>query len=187
MLGITPATLRRWVDDGDVAAFVTPGGHRRFPRAVIEQLVPQASSRRKPLKSVDASAARVTRGYRRSSERAGTSLDDRDRAEFRARGQRLLMLLIAHLNEDGRPRARLEPAMHEAADYGRRAAILGTPISEAIDAFIRFRKAFMSELAASARRRHLTAGELTVLILEAEQALDQLLAALTDGYSGERG
>ena len=35
LLGVTPATLRRWADHGDVAAFVTPGGHRRFPRTVI--------------------------------------------------------------------------------------------------------------------------------------------------------
>ena len=35
--------MRRWADHGDVAAFVTPGGHRRFPRSAIESLVPRTS------------------------------------------------------------------------------------------------------------------------------------------------
>src|SRR3984893_16575989 len=58
LLGITPGTLRRWADQGDVAAFVTPGGHRRFPRSAIESLVPQTRTRRPLLTGLTASASR---------------------------------------------------------------------------------------------------------------------------------
>lgn len=184
ILGITPATLRRWADRGDVPAFVTPGGHRRFSRAVIDGLVPPTAPRRHLLKDPDASALRVARGYMRSAREALTALTQDDRAELRARGHRLLELVIDYLNHDARPRAGRAQALQEAADYGRRAAMAGTPMPEAIGAFVRFRKALMTELAASARRRHLNATELAGLMLEAEQVVDQLLLALTEGYSG---
>src|SRR4030081_2486272 len=70
VLGITPATLRRWADHGDVAAFVTPGGHRRFPRSAIESLVPQPRTRRPMLTGLGASASRVARAYLRT-QRSG--------------------------------------------------------------------------------------------------------------------
>lgn len=40
MVGVSPATLRRWSDDGHVTAFTTPGGHRRFSRTTILDLLP---------------------------------------------------------------------------------------------------------------------------------------------------
>src|SRR5512140_2232288 len=36
-LGIHPATLRRWADDGEIAIMVTPGGHRRFAIAELDR------------------------------------------------------------------------------------------------------------------------------------------------------
>lgn len=39
LLGVHPATLRRWADQGDVLVMVTPGGHRRFPRLEVERLI----------------------------------------------------------------------------------------------------------------------------------------------------
>ena len=165
-------------------AFVTPGGHRRFSRVVIDGLVPRSVPRRHLLKDPDASALRVARGYKRSAGGALTPLTQDDRAEFRARGHRLLELVIEYLNNDSPSRAGMAPALREAAEHGRRAAVAGTPLPEAIGAFVRFRKALMTELAASARRRHLNAAELAGLMLEADRVVDQLLLALTEGYSG---
>ena len=39
MLGVHPATLARWVDEGHLRAFRTPGGHRRIPRGEVERLL----------------------------------------------------------------------------------------------------------------------------------------------------
>lgn len=39
MLGVSTATLRRWTVAGEVDAFTTPGGHRRYARATIEALL----------------------------------------------------------------------------------------------------------------------------------------------------
>lgn len=189
LLGITPATLRRWADHGDVAAFVTPGGHRRFARTAIEALVPHNPDRR-PLTGLGDSATRVARVYRRSSPAArpaatGGPLSEADRAEFKERGHRLLMLLLDHLADETRPRsgAKLAEAVAAASEYGRRAAALGASLSETVEAFVRFRGAFTGELAALARRRRLDTQAATALLVEADGAVDRLLVALMNGHS----
>lgn len=40
LVGVSPATLRRWSDNGDIRTFTTPGGHRRFSRSAILGLLP---------------------------------------------------------------------------------------------------------------------------------------------------
>ncbi len=40
LIGVSPATLRRWSDNGDIRTFTTPGGHRRFARSAILGLLP---------------------------------------------------------------------------------------------------------------------------------------------------
>ena len=191
LLGITPATLRRWADHGDVAAFVTPGGHRRFARSAIEALVPRTSARR-PLTGLGDSATRVARVYTRSGRAGrpaatGGALSEADRAEFKERGRRLLTLLLDHLADERRPRsgAKMAEAVAAASEYGRRAASLGASLSEAVEAFVRFRGAFTGELAAIARRRRLDTPEATALLVEADGAVDRLLVALMNGH-GER-
>jgi DNA-binding transcriptional MerR regulator len=193
MLGITPATLRRWADQGDVAAFVTPGGHRRFPREAIESLVPRAR-RRPALAGVSVTATRVARVYRRAKP-AGrpapppwlAGLSDEEKAEFRERGHRLLSMLLEQLDEESAHPllGSLAEVAAAAAEYGSRAAALGASLSETVEAFVRFRAAFIGELAVMARRRRLDTREATALLVEAEHAADRLLVALMNGHSGE--
>jgi len=38
LLNVHPSTLRRWADQGDILAVVTPGGHRRFSQQEIERM-----------------------------------------------------------------------------------------------------------------------------------------------------
>ncbi len=40
LVGVSPATLRRWSDNGDIRTFTTPGGHRRFAKSAILGLLP---------------------------------------------------------------------------------------------------------------------------------------------------
>ena len=198
MLGITPGTLRRWADHGDVAAFVTPGGHRRFPRSAIESLVPRPRTRRPVLTGLTASASRVARAYLRT-QRPGrvagdpgiAALTDAERAELKDRGHKLLLLLLDHLNEAPRSSPlrsslRLAEAEDQAVQYGRRAAALGASLSATLEAFVRFRGAFIAELAGMARRRRLDTREATALLVQGESAVDRLLVALTNGYAAEK-
>jgi excisionase family DNA binding protein len=194
MLGITPGTLRRWADHGDIATFVTPGGHRRFPRSAIESLVPQPRARRPVLTGLSASASRVTRAYlqggrpgRPAAVPGIATLTAAERGDLKDRGRRLLLLLLDHLNEEPRRSpVKLIEAEEQAYLYGQRAAALGATLSATLEAFVRFRGAFSAELAAIARRRRLDTREATALLVGGEGAVDRLLVALTNGYSAAR-
>jgi excisionase family DNA binding protein len=45
MFHVSPKTVVRWAEDGKLPHIVTLGGHRRFPRASIESLVPTMTQR----------------------------------------------------------------------------------------------------------------------------------------------
>ena len=191
LLGITPATLRRWSDHGEVPTFVTPGGHRRFPRTVIEGMVPPVRSRRPSLAGLGASPERMAQAYRRARpvEHANqprwlAALSDAERIEFGQRGRQLLAVVLEHLDAQDRPQAaqKLEQAASGAGEYGARAAALGAPLAETVELFLRFRSSFVGELAGVARRRRLDTREATALLVEAESAMDRLLISLMNGY-----
>ena len=190
-LGITPATLRRWADQGQIAAFVTPGGHRRFPRSVIEGLVPRARQRRPALAGLGADPQRMAQAYRRArpAERPApapwlTALSEAERQDFRTRGHLLLAIVLDHLDAPDRRIAatKLQEAAGAAREYGTQAALRGASLSETVELFLRFRSSFVGELAGIARRRRLDSREATALLIEAESAMDSLLVALLAGH-----
>jgi hypothetical protein len=155
--------------------------------------MPRPRRRRPMLTGLGASASRVARAYLRT-ERTGrlpndpgrAVLTEAERAELGQRGRRLLLLLLNHLNDNaGGESGKLVEAEVEAAEYGRRAAALGATLSATLGAFVRFRGAFIGELAAIARRRRLDTREATVLLVEGESAVDRLLVTLTSGYTAE--
>jgi excisionase family DNA binding protein len=39
LLGVSPNTVARWARNGQIPCHVTIGGHRRFERAVVEELL----------------------------------------------------------------------------------------------------------------------------------------------------
>jgi len=39
LLGVSAATLRQWTDEGNLKAFVTPGGHRRYSREELKEFM----------------------------------------------------------------------------------------------------------------------------------------------------
>jgi hypothetical protein len=71
-------------------------------------------------------------------------------------------------------------------EYGRRADALGASLAATLEAFVRFRGAFIAELAAIARRRRLDVREATALLVEGESSVDRILVALTSGYTAGR-
>jgi excisionase family DNA binding protein len=45
MLHVSPKTVDRWADQGRIGCIVTLGGHRRFARADVEEVVAAMTSR----------------------------------------------------------------------------------------------------------------------------------------------
>jgi len=193
LIGVSPATLRRWSAAGDVQAFTTPGGHRRFARSTILGLLPSARRQRPTLERLGETPQHMTRIYRRHAAQAchGVSwvagLSEDELEPLRDHGRRiagaLLVFIDAATPEERRP-AMLK-AVGAATEYGRIAARGSGEIRETVEAFLRFRMLFLGELAQVARRRGLDTVEATNLLVTATQAIDQLLVALMSGHEAE--
>jgi excisionase family DNA binding protein len=190
LLGVSPGTVRRWADNGQLASFVTPGGHRRFPRAVVESLIPAA---RGAMTADDGgfSGEAISAAYRRLGGSAAKlppwieQLSESDRLEFRERGRALVGLLLEHLDAAGPRQAevRLEAAQGIAREYGRRAASLGASLSETVQGFLFFRAPFVGEIARQAAGRGLDTRQATTMLVKAEAAMDRLLRSVLESFS----
>jgi excisionase family DNA binding protein len=193
LIGVSPATLRRWSAAGDVQAFTTPGGHRRFARSMILGLLPSARRQRPTLERLGETPEHMTRVYRRHVAQAGhgvtwlAGLSEDELEPLRDHGRRiagsLLVFIDAATPEERRP-AMLK-AVSAAEEYGRIAARGSAEIRETVEAFLRFRMLFLGELAQVAQRRGLDTIEATNLLVTATQAIDQLLVALMSGHESE--
>ncbi len=197
LLGVDPDTLRRWADAGKIEVFVTPGGHRRFPRAAVEALIP-SPPRPTRFRSLDAIGAPVDRIAadlrRRVRAEVGAApwthgLDEEDRQAFRERGRAASALLLRCLNATRR--GERERLLFEVEDvgrmYGRDARERGLSLGEATQALLFFRAQFMAQIANVARRRNLPPAQSAQLFAEADRALDRMLLALIETHQTKRG
>lgn len=190
MLGVSPSTVRRWADSGMVRTFVTPGGHRRFSRAGLEALLPDRPSGRPSLSDLGETPGRMARGYRRETDETTghlpwiEELDDARREHFRNHGRGIVTALLEALDTDdpGLRADLLHSAEESCTEYGQFAGREGLPSSVTADLFLRFRRPFLAELGALARRRELDASATSNLITEANTALDGLLLATLRGW-----
>jgi excisionase family DNA binding protein len=190
LLGVSPATLRRWSDAGRLKVFTTPGGHRRFSRAALKRLLPADRSRRPSLGNSGLTPVRIARSYRRATREASTALTwvvaltDEQRTRFRERGQLLAAGLLQYLDATRPESARetLKELSVFAAEDGRVAAEIGLSLSQTVESFLRFRSPFLHELVVEARRRGFDTNETTDLMELAERGIDQLLVATMTGH-----
>ena len=191
MVGVSPATLRRWSDAGRVRVFTTPGGHRRFSRSALQRLLPADRGRRPALGTAGLTPARIVQSYRRAKRETARALpwvlalSDEQRTLFRERGHVLATGLLQYLDATQPETAghHLKLAAIEAAEYGRMAAGLSLSLSQTVEGFLRFRAPFFHELVLAARRRGFGTSETTELIELAERGMDQMLVATMSGHS----
>ena len=120
LLGVHPATLRRWADQGDILVMVTPGGHRRFPRTEIDRLLgasAHAEDEAQFAQHVVDQALAHTRAQLAQQQDANwvTGFDASERDAKRESGRRLMQLLRRLLTAaDGE----LEPLLDEVRTIG---------------------------------------------------------------------
>lgn len=192
LLGVDPDTLRRWADEGRVAAFTTPGGHRRFDRRSLEQLV--VAGRTGPggaLAGLGATQDRLSAAYRRRYERPPVAEPDpratippADRESFRESGRLLVDALVRALDETGPAGAGAErEAAALAAALGDRLARHGVPLPDAVAMFVSARRPFLEELRAMAQRRAVDATRVNRLYDHATNLLDGLLLAFVEAHA----
>lgn len=190
LVGVSPATLRRWCNAGDVRAYTTPGGHRRFARAAVLGMLPPASRVRPTVASLGQTAGSITRAYRRAARgplawpAAIEALGSPAREPFREGGRTIVTALAEYLDAAGSHDAarRLEVAQLAAARQGQLASRHGVTLGDTVQLFLRFRAPFLHQLGTVARRRCLDATAATDLLETATDAFDRLMPALIAGH-----
>jgi excisionase family DNA binding protein len=185
LLGVTTSTLRRWGDSGRVPMKRTLGGHRRFPREGIDQLVgaPPAeiavAPEPQPTWNFDAREMAHQEWHTRF---AAGPLTDR----MRGLGQRLLGLLIQYINRREDDRRFLVEARAVGATYGREAHEGEISLHDAVEAFLYFRSAFSRlamPLPGIAQPTDLAAA--MGLRTRIDLFMDAILLGMVAGYEGE--
>jgi excisionase family DNA binding protein len=189
LLGVAPATLRRWVAEGKVPALTTPGGHHRLARASVEALLPHRILT--PLPADDPlTADRIHRAYREAARGSGEpptflgGVPKEAREPLRAHGRIITGSILRYLEApDGDAReAALAEGLIAAAAYGRIARNLGASMRETVATFLRFRMPLMHEMAGASRRQGLNAAGATEILEAVTVAIDRLLDAPLEGY-----
>jgi excisionase family DNA binding protein len=67
-LGVSPASLRKWSDGGQVTFYRTPGGQRRYSRADLEEFI---RSMRQPSRPAASSAGNESNGAGNGARSSG--------------------------------------------------------------------------------------------------------------------
>ncbi len=145
LLGVHPATLRQWADQGEIPSQRTPGGHRRFRRPDLEARMAGEAGNRADIEAemVVHSAMGRTRldahGGKLAAEPWFEQLDEGGREEHRELGRRVAESLLRYLAH-GDPSA-LEEARQAGHNYGLASQHWKLRPSDAVRAFLYFRDA----------------------------------------------
>jgi excisionase family DNA binding protein len=143
IIGVHPATVRNWAEQGDIPFRRTPGGHRRFRRADLQQWLALHHLARPTEALVIVQSAlgrtRLEIGDRQKLTRLEwyTRLSPEAREIMRQQGLRLMDSLIHHLTEPG-----LRDELHTATEIGQTYGALlkreGLALSEALQGYFYF-------------------------------------------------
>lgn len=193
LIGVSPATLRRWSTAGEVEAFITPGGHRRFARSTILALLTCTSSQRAIRPLPGQTSEQMNDIYRRKLAHAcrgvtwlvGVGAEELE--PLRHNGRQITGSLLSFIDAltPGERRMAIQNALAAATEYGCITARREAEIGEAVEVFLRFRTLLLDKLVEATQYRGLNTIETTDVLVAATQATDQLLAALIKGHESQ--
>jgi excisionase family DNA binding protein len=190
LVGVSPATLRRWSDAGDIDAFTTPGGHRRFSRSSIAGLISTDRAGQPSADQLDRIRARLDRALRVGSRRLAAdapwaaAFDDDDRADIALQGRRIVDGLVGALDErTATEMARSSATTHAAVVCGELAARRGIPLGALIAAGLQLDAIAVHEIAEAARRLDLDGSTTARWLDEAACTIDRLLGEAMRGHA----
>ena len=145
-LGVHPATLRRWTDQGDILVVVTPGGHRRFPHSEVERLAhrhqskpPEAGTLRMALEHQALTHTRAEIAEH-PDERWMTLLDEQAREEQRRLGRRVMGLMMQYVSVNDDAEDLLREARTIGHTYAEMTQRTGLGLSQTLQAMMFFRE-----------------------------------------------
>ena len=147
VMGVHPATLRAWADQGRIASRRTAGGHRRFSRSELQTWIEARRSHDAGAQALVQNAlGRMRIGLESADAPWLSRFDEAMRRAHRELGRRLLQEVARAASAPG-----LTDSVSSAAnDMGREYATLSQgramPLVEAIRAFLFFRDTIVDSI-----------------------------------------
>jgi excisionase family DNA binding protein len=184
VLGVDESTLRRWADGGQVRTFRTPGGHRRFAEADLQDLL--AGRGRDSYRELgELTINRVRRRLHRSPGQDAewyATVDEAGRERLRPLGRRLAALAAEYASRRPKKGALLEDARALGREYGKEAQASGLSLAQLVDAFIFFRRSLDDAAKQAILRRGLPSGDALAAYEQVVALADQALVGLVEAY-----
>jgi excisionase family DNA binding protein len=156
LLGVHPATLRTWADEGQIAVARTPGGHRRFRRSDVQVLmqperpgVDTASDLIPATTSADVAISHVRQDLSHLNPFGDTrlsTLSEEDRLRFQHDGRQLVHLAIQYVARRNGHQAILDQAAEIGCIYGRTCIRHHLALVDAVRTFSHFREAVLEAI-----------------------------------------
>lgn len=192
LLDVHPTTIRRWANNGDLPALVTPGGHRRFAATDLARFARERSALRNVngyagLWATKALAYTRQEGMSRRKQSWLAYFDEEGRARNRLLGQQLMGLTLQYLSSESSEEssaAILEEARRIGRQYAANSIQQGLPLRATLEASMFFRDSLIEtalQLPESANIRP----EANVRLLRRVNALlNAVHLAVADVYDG---
>jgi excisionase family DNA binding protein len=147
LLDVHPTTLRRWANNGDIPAMVTPGGHRRFAAVDLARF----SRERSALRNINGFAGLwATKALAQARNEVSTQrqqswltqFDEVARSRTRLLGQQLMGLTLQYLSSESNEEnsaAILQEARRIGHQYAKHSIEQGLSLRMVLQASIFFR------------------------------------------------
>jgi excisionase family DNA binding protein len=192
LLGVHPGTLRNWADQGDVPVARTPGGHRRFRRSDVSQLLqPEPQDADSALLAPDGAANAAIAHVRQDlphlfHDPKLAPLSTEEHMIFRDGGRRLVHLAVQYVARRNGHGAILEQAADIGRVYGDICARHSLGLSETVRAFSSFREVVLDATCPSGTAMHSRDQEPARIRREMRQFFDAPFYAMLDAYERSR-
>jgi excisionase family DNA binding protein len=192
-LGVSPATLRQWADQGKVQSFRTPGGHRRFSMSGIHSMVgdqtPPPSDRRMEtlIHSALGRARLEIAAGRLEGEPWHRTISSAMRERHRQLGQQLMTLLLGVLRSESND-ANLVNRVHQIGkEYARINLQQGASLTDTMRAFLFFRDYIFEDLVELAVQAHQeTNSNVLATYRRLSHFVNEMLLAMIENYTKEK-
>ena len=189
LLGVHPATVRHWSDEGRLPVYRTSGGHRRYKRDEVELWARSArpAGKRSPEETMQLAVRqiriRIAEGQL-EAEGWYKKLDEAARLQYRQSGAMLARGLMAQLSQDEQVSTEAQALGYEYAARGRS---YGLNRVEAVQAFLFFKNALVDGLMQVFADAHVPTGEAWHTLSRITSLTDQILLALLSDYRAPSG
>jgi excisionase family DNA binding protein len=187
LLGVSEATLRQWTDEGNLKAFVTPGGHRRYSREELKEFM---NSRENLLgvKDLMGKLEKTAETHREigsafmHSSAWYEQMEEEQKRHLAMLGRRILDLMIKYVANP----LKNEEVQNEAREIGRSfgniLAADGVPLTDSVKAFISHRGPVTRIVTEILRKKEIVGEGILKAVPLMEQVMDSALVSLVEAH-----